>query len=247
MRKSEYINTKEENEKYLAVFGIGYVQIFFRSSFSEVIFFHWFADINGVIIKVTYAVTKGWWFMSKEKSRDRIPSQARPIKKKRSNKWIVVILIGLIVVVSLIVGITVISSLEKKPNAKEYNLVVTPENIEQAIANLEDDQYTPIGSYEVNMNSEWTFADGLSASDNAYVGNSMHNTNSVYFTVTTKNDNEVVLTSPVIPVGSHLENIKLDKELAAGKYDAVVKYFLLDAEGKEVSNVSVAVTITIQK
>lgn len=185
--------------------------------------------------------------MSKEKSRDRLSSQAGHIKKKRSNKWIVLLLVGLIAVIGLVVVVTVYGSIRKKPNAKGYNVIVTPENIEQAIGNLDASEYTPVGSFEVNMNSDWTFADGLSASKDAYVGNSVHNTNSVYFTVTTQNDNAVVLTSPVIPVGSHLENVRLDKELAAGKYDAVVKYFLLDTAGKEVSNVSVAVTITIQK
>lgn len=185
--------------------------------------------------------------MSKEKSRSKNASRLTPTRKPKNNssgKLIAIVAGGLAVCV--VIGIVFVAFLKNGTKAKAYNVVVTPDNVEQIAEQMDKSQYTPVGSYEVNMNSDWVFANGAAASSNAYVGNSINNTNSVYFTVTLNSDSSVVLTSPVIPVGSHLENIKLDAELAKGTYGAVLKYFLLDSSGKEISNVSVAINLTIQ-
>jgi hypothetical protein len=49
----------------------------------------------------------------------------------------------------------------------------------------------------------------------------------------------------VIPVGSHLEDITLDKELDDGTYDCVVTYTLVDDDQNPISTVRVALTIVI--
>lgn len=184
--------------------------------------------------------------MSKEKSKAKNAGRMTPTKKTRNSSGKLGAFIVGILAVCIVVGVALIVFLKSDNKVKAYNVVVTPDNVEQVIEQMDSNRYTPVGSYEVNMNSDWVFPNGSSASTNAYVGNSVSNTNSVYFTVTLDSDKSVVLTSPVIPVGSHLENIKLDKELSKGSYKGVIKYYLLDSAGNEVSNVSVTVNLTIQ-
>ncbi len=187
--------------------------------------------------------------MSREKADERINSRlSQMYKSGKKNRLPVIIPVILAVVVCLVAGVTVCASLNKKENdgVNDYNVVVTPENVSQLAQQMRQDDYVPVGTYEVNMNSEWIFPDGDSASTNAYVGNNISNKNSVYFTVTLDDGTEV-MKSPVIPAGSHLKNIRLNTKLVAGTYDAVVKYYLLDSKGENMSHVSVSIKMTIQK
>ena len=98
------------------------------------------------------------------------------------------------------------------------------------------------------MNMDWEFPDGNSASTNAYVENSVYNQNTVYFTIELNSNPGVeIFKSPYIPVGSHMENIKLTNPLEAGKHDAVLTYHLVDEDMEELSSVSVALTLTVEK
>jgi hypothetical protein len=124
--------------------------------------------------------------------------------------------------------------------------VVTPDNVEEVIAELDQAEITPVGSYEVVMNTDWVFPDSSSASSNAYVENSVENQNTVYFTIMLANATTPIYESPLIPVGSHMEDINLDTELDAGTYDAVMTYHMMDDDNNETSSVSVSMTITIE-
>ena len=84
-------------------------------------------------------------------------------------------------------------------------------------------------------------------SDNAYVENAESNTNSVYFDVTRTDTEETIFESPILPVGSHLENITLDSDLPAGTYDCVVTYHLLDEEENSISTLKLTVTIIVEQ
>lgn len=131
-------------------------------------------------------------------------------------------------------------------NAEKVNLVVTPDNIAEILADMEASEKSVIGSYEVDMNTTWTFNNSDSPSRDAIVGNSPANLNTVYFKVTLKDTEEQVYKSPNIPVGSNLENIVLDKKLSAGTYPAVITYYLVDENLKDISHVSVNMTLVIQ-
>ncbi len=104
------------------------------------------------------------------------------------------------------------------------------------------------GFFECKMSSDWTFADGNSESKDAYVENSENNTHPIYFDVVLEDTEELIYSSPVIPVGSHLTDFKLDKPLSAGKYRALCKYVLLsDLENQEeISAANFVITITVQ-
>lgn len=185
--------------------------------------------------------------MSREKANERINSRTSAVAPKRSYTGIVIVLS--VIIVCILVGFIVFLLYGKEADGevKTRNMVVTPENIDEVVSQLEEIEYTPPGSYEVIMSTRWTFEDGASASADAYVENSVLNRNTVYFTVTPADDDDhVVLRSPYLEAGSHLENITLDEDLDAGVYDMVMTYHLVDDDLKELSEVSVSVTITVQ-
>lgn len=185
--------------------------------------------------------------MSKEKVNERISNRMDPAKKTGSMKLPLIIAFVIIILVAVIVVIGFATSEKTVTTKKAYNTVVTPDNVEELVAELEEEDFTPIGSYEVNMNFDWVFADGASASENAYVGNSINNLNTVYFTIAlSSNMDEIIYTSPHLEVGSHLTSIKLDKDLDPGTYEAVATYYLLDADMAPVSEVSVILNLTIK-
>lgn len=103
------------------------------------------------------------------------------------------------------------------------------------------------GMFECKMTTAWTFDDGKSESPNAYVANVENNLYTLYFDVYEETTNELLYSSPMLPVGTELKNFKLDKELPVGEYDAVVMYTMVDENLEEVSNVGFKVTITVSK
>ncbi|MCR4617784.1 MAG: hypothetical protein K5669_06325 [Lachnospiraceae bacterium] len=91
------------------------------------------------------------------------------------------------------------------------------------------------GMFECKMSFDWSFEDGNAESKDAYVENSTNNTHPIYFDLSLQDTGELVYSSPVLPVGTKLTNIKLDKPLPAGTYSAVCMYSLLtDEESQEV-------------
>ena len=181
--------------------------------------------------------------MSAEKANEQIGSPGDTEKKNNTKKVIVIsgvviVCIGAIIVLLLLLG--------KTPD-DEFNTVVTKENVQDAIRQLNEKDVVPIGSYEVVMNTDWVFPDGSSPSTNAYVENCINNQSTVFFTIEhAGGDGTVIYTSPYLKVGDHIEDIKLDNDLAAGTYDTVLTYHLVDDEYQEISHVSVSVTITVQ-
>lgn len=103
------------------------------------------------------------------------------------------------------------------------------------------------GMFECQMSMSWTFADGQAESQDAYVANSTNNTHPICFDVYLRDTEELIYSSPVLTVGSELRNIKLDKELPAGEYQATVMYTLLEdvEDQNEISQAGFVVTIKV--
>lgn len=122
-------------------------------------------------------------------------------------------------------------------------IVATPENIEEIISGMGE----PVqdGYYVTKMNLEWLFDRWDVPSKNAYVENSIDNTRTVYFDLFIDYTEELVYSSPFIPVGSKLEGITIDKELPEGEYAATVTYHLVDDDYNDLTDVSVAVKLKI--
>lgn len=103
------------------------------------------------------------------------------------------------------------------------------------------------GMFECEMTMSWTFQDGKSVASNAYVANSENNLHTLYFDVYDNSTDELLYSSPMMPVGTELREIQLEKELPAGDYSALVMYTLVDENYEEVSQVGFNITISILK
>ena len=180
--------------------------------------------------------------MSNQSGQDRISDKlAANSDESPKSKHLLPIVSGTVVTVIAVAGIILLT--QQAPD-DERNVVVTPSNVAEAVADLSEGN---ANFYEVTMNSTWYFEDGASASSNAYVENSKANTNDVYFDIVRSDTDETIFSSPTIPVGSHLENITLDTDLDAGTYDCVLTYHLMDESGKNVSRLNMALTIVVEK
>lgn len=124
-------------------------------------------------------------------------------------------------------------------------MLVTEDNLEQMANEMTQDDPIPDGYYEVTMNYEWHFPDGLSPSTDAYVENSTANTRAVYFDVAMRDSGTIVYQSPVIPVGGRLTNFKLDSYLPEGTFGAVCTYYLVDDEQNVLSSVNLGLSLII--
>ncbi|MDR2355654.1 MAG: hypothetical protein LBE16_05615 [Clostridiales Family XIII bacterium] len=153
------------------------------------------------------------------------------------------------VIIALIVAVIVLATgkTAESPAAPTdiggRGTVVTPSNIEE----IREQMNEPVqdGYYETRMNVDWVFPTAQSPSTNAYVENSPNNTRTVYFDLTLPDTNELIYSSPFIPVGAKLENFALDTTLPAGEHAAIVTYHLVDDDNQELSTVSVSVNIKI--
>ncbi len=100
--------------------------------------------------------------------------------------------------------------------------------------------------FTTDMNMVWSFPKGKRTSSDAVIGNSAENEYDVYFELYLEDDEETLLyTSPVLPVGKRLDKLELNKALPSGEYAAICTFHLLEGgdPDKEVSNVSFNVTL----
>lgn len=182
--------------------------------------------------------------MSNESSQERI-SQKLSVGSERSKSKQKTIIIVSILAVILVAGVVAMLLLfGQTGKTDKRNVVVTPDNVEETLAQMTENK-TQTGTYEVTMNTTWEFENGGSASSNAYVENSTANTNDVYFDLVRTDTEETIFSSPTLPVGSHLENITLDKSLEAGSHDCVLTYHLLDEDSKTVSTLNINVKVNV--
>lgn len=190
--------------------------------------------------------------MSRINSQDRINEKLSPRRKRKGGKapFIISFSAAAVVVVLVIVASALGQSKSDNPTDNNMpsgkNVVITPENVKEVIKDMEDKKVAP-GTYNVKMNPTWTFETGSVASKDAYVENAATNNNDVRFTITRKDTEEEIYSSPIIPLGSRLANITLDTALPAGSHDCIITYHLLDENGEDVSSVKLSLTITVEK
>lgn len=101
------------------------------------------------------------------------------------------------------------------------------------------------GMFHCSMTFDWTFENSDSVSPNAYVANAEDNRYTFYFDVYEKETNELLFSSPLIPVGSEFKEVKLEKTLEPGDHKAVVMYTLVDENYEEVSSAGFTITISV--
>lgn len=173
-------------------------------------------------------------------------SKAKQPKKENKKNNLALILCAVIITLLLIVVIVLLVRGKEEPNEKR-NVVVTPDNVEEVIAQMDEQKYVEPGYYSTSMSTEWHFARGDAISEDAVINNLAENTNDVYFDVFLENDeSNPIYKSPVIPIGSSLQDIALDKKLDAGTYDCVMIYHLIDEEQNTVSTLRVGFKIIVE-
>lgn len=170
-------------------------------------------------------------------------------KQKKTGKGGLVI--GGVIIIAVLIGIIIylLSARNASPEEERRNVVITSENVEDVLKEIDEAQETVTpGYYTVTMNMTWHFATGDEASYDAVVENVETNTNDVYFDVVLENDEEkVIYESPIIPRGARLENIALDESLEAGTYDCVVIYHLIDEDQNTLSTLRVTIQVIIEE
>lgn len=181
-------------------------------------------------------------------------NQRETAEKKRRNK--IIIAIAFILLVSaLVTCIVLLLTKQKEEPVQESESPTRSAVLDRGIVdednagNIMDEMSDKVskGMFECKMTTAWTFDDGKSESPNAYVANVENNLYTLYFDVYDEATNELLYSSPLLPVGTELKNFKLDKELAAGEYSAVVMYTMVDENQEEVSSVGFKVTISVSK
>lgn len=167
-------------------------------------------------------------------------------EKKGGKKTVGIVILVLVILV--LAGVIIYLLMTREPDEKERrNEVITPDNVEEIIKQMEEEEFVEPGYYTVTMNYDWHFSAGDAVSSDAYVENMAGNTNAVYFDLFLADDEEnAIYKSPVIPVGSMLQDIALDTPLDAGTYDCVAVYHLVDDEQNTISTLRVTVTVIIE-
>lgn len=112
------------------------------------------------------------------------------------------------------------------------------------------DQKAADARFTTDMNMIWTFPSGSAVSNNAIIGNSASNLYDCYFEVYLDDEDQTLLySSPILPRGKRLDQLKLDQILPDGTYDAVCTYHIIDDEDpdRELGTVSFAVSLMFIK
>lgn len=176
-------------------------------------------------------------------------------EKKNKNMIVIIIAALVIVIAALIVCVVLLLTKQKEEQVPNSGNVTNTSVLDRGfvnednIENIMDEMTEKVseGMFECKMTTAWTFDDGKSAAPNAYVANVENNLYTLYFDVYEETTNELLYSSPMLPVGTEIKNFKLDKELPAGEYDAVVMYTMVDENLEEVSSVGFKVTISVSK
>jgi len=164
----------------------------------------------------------------------------------------IILIIGFIclIVVVAVVGFLLYKSMQTQPQPQPQEVVATGNMVvdESNLESIANDMQSKVDDsmFEMNMNVVWNFPDGESASSDAYVANSSGNHYAISFEVLL-DGTDVVFTSGVIPVGNRIKEIKLDRDLPAGDYEAVCLYHLLKEDGTENSSFGVNIYIHVSE
>lgn len=162
-------------------------------------------------------------------------------RRKRKNGLIIILLVSILA----LLGIIILLLLRRQPKEVVENgrsVLITEDNVDEFDSNagsVED------GYYLVTMNTAWEFDNGRAESNNAFVANAKENSRTVYFDVILSDTDEVIYSSPYMPVGTELRNFALSRALEAGEYSAVVKYYLVNDNYEVIDDIAAEISISI--
>jgi hypothetical protein len=173
--------------------------------------------------------------------------------RKRAGASRAIVVLGCLILVALVgVIVVLVMLLNRKTETTEPQnnspraVIVHEDTVGEQVERIIRQPPVEPGYYQASMTLDWVFPDGSSPSENAVVRNEENNTNDVYFDIMLRDSREVIYESPVIPLGSYIDNITLDKDLDAGTYRCIIVYHLLDENQKTISTLNMGLTITVE-
>jgi hypothetical protein len=183
-------------------------------------------------------------------------NQASGAEKKQDKRFFAVLVLGMMVIVALLGVIVVLllgrgnsattETVRESAEPEQRAIVVNEDNIDEIMTDVVNQPATPLGYYEVSMNFTWDFSDGASPSSNAYVENPATNSSDVYFDVVLAEDESVTLyESPILPPGTHVNEVSLLQKLDAGTYPCVVIYHMVDDQQRTTGTLRMNMEIVI--
>ncbi len=166
------------------------------------------------------------------------------MEKKKSRKKLLIVIVFIV----LIAVIGVLGAVIYRLTTKEPEEVQKPERAvsEGLVVGGTTNQKASDARFTTDMNMTWTFPSGSDTSNNAVIGNSKSNLYECYFEVYLDDEEQTLLySSPVLPVGKRLDKLKLNQVLSDGSYDAICTYHILDDEDPEIELGTVSFAVTL--
>ncbi len=174
-------------------------------------------------------------------------------QKKKNKKILIIIIVVLAGLVAGLIGYLV--CLQPQPEeVREQKQLQAEKNAQLGIIpGMSDDEIeqrlnekVAEGMLNVSVNPNPVFENGKSEG-NLRIENIPGNNYAVTVTVILDDDNEVVYESGLIDPGYFVENVTLQKNLAAGQYPALVRFTAYDPETKyEIGAAGVRINIIVQ-
>lgn len=154
----------------------------------------------------------------------------------KKKKIVITVMVVVLLAVIAALGFIIYKLLHKEPEDR---------GVSEGLVTKEEERKEG-AMFTTDMNMDWYFPSGGRTSSNADIRNSEYNDHPVFFEIYLNDEEQTLLySSPVIPVGQRLKKLKLDKTLPDGMYTALCTYHLLknDDLDEEVSRVSFEVTL----
>lgn len=175
---------------------------------------------------------------------DKNAMTAEAGRHKGKKKWLIAVII-----IAVAVGAAAAAGFMYWYQNRDKGVLVTKENYEKIQEEVR--QKVESGYFETYMNVKWTFPNGKSPSTDAVLGNSPNNTKAIRCEVILDETGEILFQTGAIGVGEQVPEIVLEKELAAGNYEATCMTYLLneneDGTYEDSSSAGFAVNIIIEK
>jgi len=186
--------------------------------------------------------------MRKKKNQTTSAAQ-KPISKGLQTKHVVLILGSLVIIAVTIIAVIILT---RKPEAVSGNHVpiggtpvINQDNVVDIMEGITE--RVARGMFHTHMNTTWRFPDGKSPSSDAVMGNSARNNFPMWFEVTINDTGEVIYTSDLLPLGSQVKEVRLNRELESGTYPATIHIHMVDEDGSPVeSNMGFSINLIIQ-
>ena len=179
---------------------------------------------------------------------------AKTAKENKGASKFTKVIIACLSVALVAVGVVVIVLLlretpepvieQSEPNrGVARGMVATEENLEEVLDMILTPSPDP--HFTTSMTVDWVFDRWDAPGQNIMVENASVNTRTVYFDLFLNETDELIYSSPFIPVGERLDQFTLDAQLPAGNHPATVVYHLVDDDFNDLTSVSLAVMLRV--